>query len=86
MILVALLFCFFFFFAVPVAYGSTIVVSMAAVDEVDLSRFRHYHAEHQFSEQGSVSRPHFTFYCLGKVESRRSCAAKFTFLYLVPLE
>ena len=43
-------------------------------------------AEHQFSEQGSVSRPTFTFLCLGKVENRRACAAKFTFLYQVFLE
>ena len=35
---------------------------------------------------GSVGRLHFTFYCFGKVETRRSCAAKFTFLYQVPLE
>ena len=26
-------------------------------------------AEHQFSEQGSVSRPEFTFYCPGKVQN-----------------
>ena len=40
MILVAL----FFLLCGVVAYDSTIVVSMAAVDEVDLSRSRHYHA------------------------------------------
>ena len=37
-------FCVFSLFCGAVAYGSTIVVSMAAVDEVDLSRSRHYHA------------------------------------------
>ena len=37
-------FCVFSSFCGAVAYGSTIVVSMAAVDEVDLSRSRHYHA------------------------------------------
>ena len=34
----------FSLFGGAVAYSSTIVVSMAAVDEVDLSRSRHYHA------------------------------------------
>ena len=43
-------------------------------------------AEPLFSEQGSVSRPHFNFYCLGKVETRRSCAAKNTFFYQVFLQ
>jgi len=37
-------FCVFSLFCGAVAYASTIVVSMAAVDEVDLSRSRHYHA------------------------------------------
>ncbi len=44
MILVALLFVFFSLICGAVAHGSTIVVSMAAVDEVDLSRSRHHHA------------------------------------------
>ena len=37
-------FCAFSLIRGVVAHGSTIVVSMAAVDEVDLSGSRHYHA------------------------------------------
>ena len=37
-------FCVFSLIRGVVAHGSTIVVSMAAVDEVDLSGSRHYHA------------------------------------------
>ena len=43
-------------------------------------------AEHQFSEQGSVRRPKFTFYCRGKVENLKAGAAEFTVLYQVSLE